>query len=76
MEEHGDESFCIHDESAVSFGTGDHIVLVASSPVPGECTVATDMNTCCASSCAPSGIELCGGVVSLVECVSVNCTPF
>lgn len=53
-------------------GTGDHIVLVASSPVPGACTVAADINTCWASLCAPSGAELCGGVVSLVEWVSVG----
>lgn len=62
----------MHDEPSVPLGTGDHMVSVATSPVPGECTVAADMNTCRASLRAPSGEELSGGVVRFVECVPVK----
>lgn len=72
VHDHVDESLYMHDEPSVSFGTGDHMVSVASLPVPGECTVAADMNTCCASLCVPAGAELSGGSVSFVECVSVK----
>lgn len=36
-------------ESSDSFGAGDHIVGVASVPVPGWVEFISDINACCAS---------------------------